>query len=54
MDKANMVEKSRSSSLNKPTTTTTPYKSILLLGAIFLISLSLLYIVYLSFPKLQE
>ena len=31
-----------------------PYKSFIILGTIFLISLSLLYFIYLSFPKLEE
>lgn len=31
-----------------------PYKSFILLGSLFLISLIFLYCVYLSFPKLQE
>jgi hypothetical protein len=31
-----------------------PYKSFIILGTIFLISLSLLYFIYLTFPKLEE
>ena len=44
----------KSNDNNLQTHKSTSYKSFLILGSIFLISLSALYVVYLTFPKLEE
>ncbi len=49
-----MVPVDKSNDNNLQTQKSASYKSFLILGSIFLISLSALYVVYLSFPQIEE